>query len=229
MIENGLCFGRALVDQVPDTMGWVVYEEYYVDVIIPRPARRFRQKSAPRRCPVDRLDYAESLADFLEVRKGLAIARAVELSNYLRDDGSLPPISWMIEKSGAGPARKRSMWPVVWEHQSGRTHLMIPLLRTDEYGDEILYIDDPYNYHLTDRSTGISLLDSTWESWLHLGLVPQRPERLTCVLLRCMKPTRSLDSGGSRWTTDGDPGCCRKGYWGHRDTHLVDPGLRFGS
>ena len=100
------------------------------------------------------------------------------MSNYLRDDGSLPPKSWMIEKSGAGPARKQSMWPVVWEHQSGRTHLMIPLLRTDEYGDEILYIDDPYNYHLTDRSTAISLLDSTWDSWLHLGLVPQRPGRL---------------------------------------------------
>ena len=76
-------------------------------------------------------------------------------------------------------AHDHNKWlPVLWR-EDGSTLMWASLGRTEEHGP-VLYMERPHNPHQVPRSVALAFLENSWESYTHLGLVPQAPERRGC-------------------------------------------------
>ena len=67
-------------------------------------------------------------------------------------------------------------WPLVWSEDTCFMYVPLP----DPSGRQPLWVERAENPHVAPRSVAIAALLRDWDSYVHLGVVPQSPERDGC-------------------------------------------------
>ena len=138
----------------------------------------YREKQRRHRRPYEppsEEDLLRSIAFAIASGKQLAQATGLSCTPWRPPPVDVPRAAGVSTPAAA----ENQWWPVVWTEDSAFLYVPTPPKKGRK---ETLWISLCGQPHVTPRSVAIAALSGRWETFLHLGIVPQRPEREGCTV-----------------------------------------------